>query len=125
MESRKHDRTQARTQSRQIYRPIALLSPVAKLVEKLILLDFEKSIQLEDHQHGFRKLRSTTTALKCLNHNIKSGLNKCKRCHRTLMVALDLKAAFDTVSHGSLLKDILNTGLPNYLKRWLLSYLQD
>ena len=107
------------------YRPLALLSPVAKLVEKLILPDFEKSIQLQDHQHGFKKLRSTTTSLQCLNHNIKSGLNKCKPCHRTLMVALDLKAAFDAVGHGSLLTDILNTGLPNYLKRWLLSYLED
>ena len=125
MERRKSDPTQARTQSRQSYRPIALLSPVAKLFEKRILPDFEKCIQLEDHQHGFRKWRSTTTALNCLNHNIKSGLIKCKPCHRTLMVALDLKAAFDTVCHGSLLTDILNTGLPNYLKQWLLSYLQD
>ena len=51
---------------------------------------------------------------------IKSRLNKPKPCHHILLVALDLKLAFDTVSH-----DINNTDLPNHAKRWLLSYLRD
>ena len=55
---------------------------------------------------------------------IKSGFNKPKSCHRTLLVALDLKSAFDTVSHGTLLHDIHNTDLPNNAKPWLLSYLR-
>ena len=107
------------------YRSIALLSPVAKLLEKLILPELERHFQLADHQHGFRKLRSTTTALNCLNYNIKCGLNKSKQWHRTLLVAMDFKAAFDTVSHGTLLHDIFITSLHSHLKRWLMSYLQD
>ena len=106
------------------YRPIALLSPVAKLAEKLLLLDFEQSVQLEDHQHGFRKERSTITALNCISDTIKRGLNKSKPCHRSLVVALDLTAAFDTVDHTTLLNDIYQSELPNYVKRWMLSYLQ-
>ena len=56
---------------------------------------------------------------------IKNGLNKPKPCHRAVLFALDLKLAFDTVSHGTLLHDFNNTDLPNHAKRWLLSYLRD
>ena len=55
---------------------------------------------------------------------IKSGLNNPKPSHRTLLVALELKSAFDTVSHATLLHDINNTDLPNHAKRWMLSYLR-
>ena len=85
------------------FRPIALLSPIAKIIEKLLLNDFW-NIPLKEHQHGFRPQRSTTTALNVITHNIKEGLNKAKPCHRTLLVALDLTAAFDTVDHGILLR---------------------
>ena len=87
------------------YRPIAIFSPVAKLAEKLLLPTLEKNIKFQNHQQRFRPNRSTNTALNCINHVIKSGLNKPKPCHRTLLVALDLKSAFDTISHGTLLPD--------------------
>ena len=57
------------------YRHIALLSPVAKLAEKLLLKDYERSIDLADH-YGFRKMRSTTTVLNCISYKIKVGLNQ-------------------------------------------------
>ena len=45
-------------------------------------------------------------------------------CSRTIMVALDLKRAFDTVSHNLLMQDIMNTCIPSQFKHWLISYLR-
>ena len=42
---------------------------------------------------------------------------------RTVMVALDLSEAFDTVNIGILMKIILETTLPPKIKRWLGNYL--
>ena len=106
------------------YRPISLLSPAAKILEKLILPELSEAINLKDHQHGFRKHRSTVTALQEVNHHIASGLNKFKPCDRTVLVALDLSRAFDTVDHEQLFADILDLELSTTLKKFLCSYLR-
>ncbi|KAM7361935.1 uncharacterized protein ACRADG_012793 [Cochliomyia hominivorax] len=48
------------------------------------------------HQHGFRKMHSTTTALTAVTTQIAHGLNHQKPCERTIKVAIDLSKAFDT-----------------------------
>ena len=106
------------------YRPISLLSPVVKLLESLVLLSITPHIELAEHQHGFRKGRSTTTALHLIHDQIYRGLIGVRPCSRTIMVALDLKRAFDTVSHIRLFDDIMNTSIPLYLKHWIISYLR-
>ena len=40
-----------------------------------------------------------------------------KLCKRTVLVALDLTAAFDTVNHNLLLRDMIRASLPNSTKR--------
>ena len=57
------------------FRPISLLSPVAKILESLLLPQLQQHLSLKPHQHGFRKRRSTTTALTELNTLIADGLN--------------------------------------------------
>lgn len=89
------------------YRPISLLSPVIKIYEALILKILENHIRPSDHQHGFCKNRSTTTALHQITHHIQCGLNDNIPHQRSVLVALNLSPAFDTVSHSILLKDIL------------------
>ena len=106
------------------YRPISLLSPAAKILEKLILPELSAAVDLQDHQHGFRKHRSTVTALQEVNHHIASNLNRRKPCHRTILVAIDLSRAFDTVDHELLLNDILHLELSGTLIRFLCSYLR-
>ena len=106
------------------YRPISLLSPAAKILEALILPFLSRAVNLANHQHGFRKGRSTTTALQSLKKNITDGLNRDKPSHRTVVVAIDLSRAFDTVDHQILLDDICNLDLNDYLKRWLCAYLR-
>ncbi|KAL1447470.1 hypothetical protein WDU94_012425 [Cyamophila willieti] len=106
------------------YRPISLLSPVIKIFEALILGILKEHLELADHQHGFRKNRSTTTALHHITDYIQRGLNERRPNKRTILVALDLSRAFDTVCHSILLKDILESNLPNDVKRWLSIYLR-
>ena len=106
------------------YRPISLLSPAAKIMEKLILPELSAAVKLQDHQHGFRKNRSTVTALQEVNFHIASGLNRRKPPHRTILVAVDLSRAFDTVDHELLLKDILQLEVSDTLIKFLCSYLR-
>ncbi len=105
------------------YRPITLLSPVVKTLDALLLPTFTHHLSLAEHQHGFRKLHSTTTAFSVINARIVYGLNQKPPCERTILVALDLSKAVDTVNHTTLLEDIEQSTLPPGLKRWTINYL--
>ncbi|XP_050320929.1 uncharacterized protein LOC126753468 [Bactrocera neohumeralis] len=60
-------------------------------------------------------------ALSVINAQIVRGLNQKPPCERTILVALDLSKAFDTVNHTTLLQDIEKTTLPPGLKRWTMN----
>ncbi|PZC86734.1 hypothetical protein B5X24_HaOG206296 [Helicoverpa armigera] len=83
------------------YRPIALLSIVSKILEKIVnkrLIDYlDKNHIISDRQFGFRQGRSTEDAVSLLTdrvaHHIENG-------HCCIGVFLDLAKAFDTVSTG-------------------------
>ena len=66
---------------------------------------------------------STTSALLQLTTNIATGFNQKKPPHRTVCVAVDLTAAFDTVSHNVLISKISRSTLPEVTCRWLSCYL--
>ena len=106
------------------YRPVSLLSPQAKALETLLLPTLTEHLTMADHQHGFRKGWSTTTALYEIACHIRRGLSKRKPVDRTVLVALDLRAAFDTPNVNKLLNIILASKIPKYTKRWLCSYLR-
>ena len=75
-------------------------------------------------QHGFRPRHSTTSALLQLTTDIEAGFNQRKPPHRTVCVAMDLTAAFDTVSHDKLISKIAGSSLPPAITRWLACYLR-
>ena len=87
----------------EVFRPIALLSPSDKVIERLMLKDFFNFL-LAEHQHGFRAEQLSTTAVNITN--IKLGLNKHKPCDHTLSVSVELTTAFDTIEHSVLLNDV-------------------
>uniref|UniRef100_A0A1I8NKZ4 Uncharacterized protein n=1 Tax=Musca domestica TaxID=7370 RepID=A0A1I8NKZ4_MUSDO len=62
------------------YRPISLLSPVAKTLEALLLNSIRECFPVADHQHGFRKLHSTTTALHAISTHVSRGPNQNRPC---------------------------------------------
>ena len=78
---------------------------------------------LEDFQSGFRKNHSTETALLKVSNDLlvasDGGL-------LSVLVLLDLSAAFDTVDHGILLRRLEEVvGIRNSALDWFRSYLSD
>ena len=106
------------------YRPISLLCPAANILEALILLSTNEFISPAKDQHGFRPRHSTTSALLQLTTDIETGFNQRKPPHRAVCVAINLTAAFETVSRDTLISKIAGSSLLPAITRWLSSYLR-
>lgn len=94
------------------WRPISMILCIAKIFERIIATRLNNHIHelnIYPHQYGFLKGNSTVHALANLQSDINFGLNN-KRV--TTIVALDLKAAFDTVWHNGLLHKMLKLDFP-------------
>ena len=107
-----------------IYRPISVLKIFSKLFEKLfhsgLRSFFDNNNALHSTQFGFRKNRSTTTAIA----NVLASLNdKCKNNNKCAFVLLDLKKAFDFINHNLLLVKLKHYGVKGLPILWLNSYL--
>ena len=94
------------------YRPISLICPAAKVLESLLLATINKHLLPAEDQHSFRREHSTTSALLQLTIDIAVGFNQRKPPVRTVCVAVDLSAAFDTVCHNNLLSRTNRSQLP-------------
>ena len=98
------------------YRPISLLSILSKLLElhmhgliyKHLLLYHPIAIQ----QWGFQPYKSTVSALVDVTHQWSRHLdNGAEVC----VVFFDLKKAFDSVPHRTLINKLSDIGLPQHL----------
>ena len=105
------------------YRPVSLLCPSIKILERLILPTLNENLDIPQFQHGFRAQHSTVSALHDFTESIAAGFNKKKPADRTLLVQIDLSKAFDMVSHEKLLLDLNNSNLPKGIIRWYNCYL--
>ena len=76
------------------YRPISLLSVIAKTLEKTL---FPYTTNTIFTQYGFKGKHSTSTALHNKNNTTATGFNQNKPPERTITVAQDINKAFDTV----------------------------
>ncbi|GFX47083.1 RNA-directed DNA polymerase from mobile element jockey [Trichonephila clavipes] len=108
------------------YRPISLISCVAKLFEKILLSRiqaFSDSNQIiPDFQHGFRKKTSTCHQLLRATNSIIDGFNN----HRTTGgIFLDVEKAFDRVWHNGLIFKLIQVNLPPYLIKIIYEYLSN
>ena len=105
-------------------RPISLLCPAAKVMEAPMLTTVNTHLLPAFDQHGFRPGHSTTSALLQLTSDVATGFNQWKPPHRTICVAVDLTAVFDTVNHNVLLSKIARSTLPEATCRWLSNYIR-
>ena len=106
------------------FRPISLLCPAIKAFERLLFLILNLSLPLAESQHGFRKMRSTTSDLLPLAHKVAVGFNQDRLPLRTTAMAIDLSKAFDTVSHTKLIAVIRANNITHNIVRWLSAYLR-
>ena len=99
------------TQKSENYRPISISSIFAKIFEYGILNRITSFIDkfklIPDEQHGFRKMKSTSTAINEFYMNIMSELDK-KRY--PIGIFCDLSRAFDCVPHVRLLDKLETMG---------------
>ena len=106
-------------------RPIANLSHLAKIFDKLITIQIRN--HLESHnlfnrfQSGFRADHSTQTALLQVTDTIRHGIEKGLI---TLLVLFDFSKAFDSVEHSALLIELRKLGFNNDALKLCYSYLK-
>eukprot|EP00733_Pompholyxophrys_punicea_P000453 Pompholyxophrys_punicea_v1_NODE_126_length_3319_cov_18.116115.p1 type:complete len:664 gc:universal NODE_126_length_3319_cov_18.116115:2957-966(-) len=106
------------------YRPISILPLLSKLYEKFI--DKQLRAHLDAHnmwnknQYGFRKNFSTTMALVRLYEQVLTNFGSS---HFGAGVFLDVRRAFDSVSHSILLRKLPDYGITGYVLEWFTSYL--
>ena len=107
------------------YRPIANLSILSKIYEKIVLdklLYYVNSNNLLHHnQYGFTKDKNTETAFLHLINLVTAAINK----HKVVSITfLDYSKAFDTISHDILCTKLrLEYYLSNKAVTWLWSFL--
>ena len=106
------------------HRPISLLCPSSKVLERLMSRYILPHFPFSDSQHGYRAGRSTTTALLPLAQQVATGFNQLRPPQRTVAMAVDFSKAFDTVDHTSLLRIIHESTMDDNTIRWLCTYLR-
>jgi len=86
-------------------------------------VSFSVSPNFNSHQSAYRPYCSTETSLQLLLDHVYSAADEGKP---TLLISLDLSAAFDTVDHSVLLKRLsCSFGVAGNVLSWIQSYLCD
>ena len=105
------------------YRPISQLTAFSKLLERIVYTQIISVLLaanvLHPHQSAYMPGLSTGTALCRINDyilNNKTG---------SLMLFLDLSAAFDTLNHNILIQRLIESGFSGKALDWLKSYISD
>ena len=93
------------------FRPISNLNTIGKILERLALARLFPHISISPSftallQSAYRKFHSTETALLKLTNDIMETIDSGKI---TILTALDMSAAFDTLDHATLLHRLEHT----------------
>ena len=114
------------TLKRENYRPVAILSPLSKILEKVIYEQiysyFDRNKLFHPSLHGYRKGRPTMSALLSL---YEKWVKAASKSQLSGVVLVDLSAAFDLVSPTLLIQKMKIYGFDDDTTTWVLSYLTD
>ena len=106
------------------YRPVAILSTLSKLVERTAqtqLLEYvEKTKQLNDSNHAYRKEMSTTTTLMEILDEIYQGVEARSK---SVVMAIDQSAAFECVDRKILIEKLKLYKIGRGAINWIDDYL--
>ncbi len=107
------------------YRPVSLLPFIAKTLERVVFnqvsLFLSQNNKLDAKQSGFRSGNSTETALLSVTEALRIAKADSKS---SVLILLDLSAAFDTVNHQILLSTLSSLDITGIPLRWFESYLR-
>ncbi len=108
------------------YRPIALISTFAKIIEKIVSIKLTNHIELNKllckNQFGFQRGLSTEHCILHLTNYVTQALNENKYA---IGIFLDLQKAFDVVDHSTLMTKLKNMGVGGVGLAWFESYLSN
>ena len=109
---------------RKNYRPVAILSPISKVLEKIVYEEiysyFTRNHLFHPNLHGYRGNRSTQTALLQMYDR---WVRAAHDGQLSGVVLLDLSAAFDLVDPELLLQKLKVYGFDDNTLMWVESYL--
>ncbi|KAJ8737040.1 hypothetical protein PYW07_000311 [Mythimna separata] len=108
------------------YRPIAVLSSISKILERIVNKRLMKYLEdkklLSPNQFGFRRGKSTSDAVTKLVDCVVKNIDMKQK---VLSIFLDLKKAFDTVSIPNLLLKLEELGIRGKPLEFMKDYLQN
>lgn len=108
------------------FRPVNNIMPDIKIVEKHLKTRLEKHLELNSilckNQSAYRPFHSCETSFNLVLNEWKTELDKG---NKIIVVFLDLKRAFETVSRPILLKKLDKYGVKGQVLQWFSSWLQD
>ena len=109
------------------YRPISNLNTLSKVQERLALVRIRQHLITSPNynraQSAYRRNHSTESALL---RTLDAAYKAMDRGEATLLVALDIPAAFDTVVHSTLVQRLHSSyGVDGNILAWITSYLSE
>ncbi|KAK3539398.1 hypothetical protein QTP70_006301 [Hemibagrus guttatus] len=106
------------------YRSVSLLSFLSKILKRVVcnqLSDYLMQNNLHDpNQSGFKAAHSTETALLAVTEKLHAARSAKLS---SVLILLDLSAAFDTVNHKTLLSTLRSLGICGTAWEWFASCL--
>ena len=107
------------------YRPISLLSILSKVLERHVSSHIFEELDLSCHpafhQWGFRPGHSTGSALTT---TIDDWLRSMDLGKPVCSVFFDVRKAFDSIPHATLVSKLQSLGLNDFILRWICDYLR-
>ena len=108
------------------YRPISNLSIHSKTLERIVASQLTEHLDtnniLHPLQSAYTLRKSTETAMTKITSDLMYSLDNI---HGTILVLLDMSAAFDTLDHKILINRLMSIGITGTALKWFESYLNN
>ena len=109
------------------YRPISLLSVIAKTPENCLILYITANISntpTNTKKHGYKTQHSTVTVIHTLNNTASKGFHQMALPARTITVTLNISKDFDTINIHTLIIKLLQTKVPGTIIKFMANYIK-